>query len=167
MSDTLPVTELTSTYYYNAYLDAQVASASPLQLIHLAYEGAIAAVGDAREHLQNGRIHERSRAITQATGILLELNGALDHKAASRMSLQLARLYLYMMNRLREANFGQLAEPLIEVEGLLVALGDSWSQLAATDAEAGRLPAVSSLPEQSGWAHPAEPVSFYALAYGR
>jgi flagellar protein FliS len=156
-----------STYYYNAYLDAQVDSASPLQLIHLAYESAIAAVVDAREHLQHGRIHERARAITKATAILMELNGALDHKAAAGMSLQLANLYLYMMNRLREANFGQLAEPLIEVEGLLRTIGDSWRQLAATDSEAGRLPVVSGLPEQSAWIQPSQPVSFYLLAYNR
>jgi len=137
-----------ATNYSDSYLEASVDSASPLQLIDLAYESAIAAIEDAREHLRCGRIAERARSITRATTFLLELSAALDHKAAPEMSLHLARLYEYMMDRLREANFQQSEKPLIEVEGLLRALGESWSTIAMADAEAGR-PPEGSVPQKT------------------
>jgi len=158
-----------ATNYSDSYLEAQVDSASPLQLIDIAYETAIAATEDAREHLRNGRIAERARSITRATTILMELSAALDHKAAPEMSLQLARLYEYMTDRLREANFEQSEKPLIEVEGLLKMLGESWSQIATAEADAGRPSEVSGpksvSAEENPWAKPVESPSPYGAAY--
>jgi flagellar protein FliS len=150
-----------SSHYYDAYLETSVESASPLQLIHLAYESAIEAVRNARRHLENGRITERSRAITKAMKIIRELNGALDHQSAAVISLPLARLYSYMIDRLREANFTQLEGPLIEVEELLRTVGESWSRLAAAETESAQRP------HQPGPAtQPAEARSYSAAAYG-
>lgn len=152
--------------YSDSYLEAQVDSASPLQLIDIAYQTAITAVEAAREHLRNGRIAERAKSITRATTILMELSAALDHKAAPDMSLQLARLYEYMTDRLREANYQQSEKPLIEVEGLLRTLGASWSQIAGADADRGRPAELSGPPEavpaeENPWAQPVEPASRY------
>jgi flagellar protein FliS len=154
-----------ATNYSDSYQEAKVDSASPLQLIDLAYQIAIAAVEDAREHLKNGRIPERAKSITRATAILMELSAALDYKAAPEMSLQLGRLYEYMTDRLREANFQQADKPLLEVEGILRMLGESWSQLAGTEAGAGHAPAESNPPEPrpadaNPWSQPAEPRSY-------
>jgi flagellar protein FliS len=98
----------------------------------------------------------------------MELSAALDYKAAPEMSLQLGRLYEYMTDRLREANFQQSEKPLIEVEGMLRMLGESWSQLAGAEAEPGtargqqpknRVPRTTN-----PWAQPTEPRS-YGTAY--
>ena len=156
-----------ATNYSDSYQEAKVDSASPLQLIDLAYQIAIAAVEDAREHLKNGRIPERAKSITRATAILMELSAALDYNAAPEMSLQLGRLYEYMTDRLREANFQQSEEPLTEVEGMLRTLGESWSQIAGANADAGHVPAANNASESrpadaNPWAQPAEPRSFGA-----
>ena len=158
-----------ATNYSDSYQEAKVDSASPLQLIDLAYQMAIAAVEDAREHLKNNRIPERAKSITRATSILMELSAALDYNAAPEMSLQLGRLYEYMTDRLREANFQQSEKPLIEVEGILRMLGESWSQLAGAEADAGHPPAASNPTEprpadSNPWAQPTEPRS-YGAAY--
>ena len=158
-----------ATNYSDSYQEAKVDSASPLQLIDLAYQMAIAAVEDAREHLRNNRIPERAKSITRATSILMELSAALDYNAAPEMSLQLGRLYEYMTDRLREANFQQSEKPLIEVEGILRMLGESWSQLAGAEADAGHPPAASNPTEprpadSNPWAQPTEPRS-YGAAY--
>ena len=160
-----------SIHYYNAYLEASVESASPLQLIHLAYESATEAVSNARRHLENGRITERSRAITKAMKIMRELSGALDHQSAAAISLQLARLYRYMIDRLREANFRQIEGPLIEVEELLRTVGDSWSRLAAAETESERVPAAGTATERRPHQtrpgiQPAEAFSYSGAAYG-
>ncbi|MDQ2950053.1 MAG: flagellar export chaperone FliS [Acidobacteriota bacterium] len=117
---------------FAAYQETKVLSASPVQLIHLAYEGAIEAIAEARGHLAGKRIHERARAITRVQLILTELQSSLDFNKGGDVSVQLDRLYDYMQRRLMEANFKQIEEPLAEVQGLLETLGSAWKEIAAT-----------------------------------
>src|SRR5579864_22431 len=117
---------------FAAYQETKVLSASPVELIHLAYEGAIEAIGEARNHLAGQRIHERARAITRVQLILTELQSSLDFNKGGDVSLRLGRLYDYMQRRLTEANFKQIEEPLAEVQSLLETLGSAWKEIAAT-----------------------------------
>jgi flagellar protein FliS len=111
---------------HDAYLESQVLSANPLELVHLLYEAAIAAVREARRHLAEEEIAARSRSITRAFGILQELVAALDHERGGEISTRLIQLYDYMQRKLLEANFRQTDEPLAEVLGLLATLTEAW-----------------------------------------
>jgi flagellar protein FliS len=111
---------------HDTYLESRILAADPLELVNLLYQGCRQAVRDAREHLAAGRIGERSRAITKACEILMELAGSLDHSHASEISHRLAQLYDYMQRRLLEANMQQADEPLAEVLALLTTLGEAW-----------------------------------------
>src|SRR5689334_16899956 len=93
---------------YSAYLETQVLTASPLQLVRLAYDGIMQSIADARQHLAGGRIRERSQAITKALDLLTELVRGIDFERGGELSLQLARLYDYMQRRLIEANARQM-----------------------------------------------------------
>jgi len=130
---------------FAAYLETKVLSASPVQLIHLAYEGAIEAIADARAHLAADRIQERVRSITKVQLILTELQNSLDFNKGGDMSVQLGRLYDYMQRRLTEANFKRTEEPLAEVQGLLETLDGAWKEIATTSASA----TVAAIPEPS------------------
>ena len=118
---------------YGAYLESQVLSASPLQLVVLAYEGAIEAVRQARIHLANKDIFGRSRAITKAQCILTELQSSLNAEQGGEIAIQLRQLYKYMQDRLQQANFRQIDEPLAEVENLLETLASAWKNIAAAE----------------------------------
>ena len=154
---------MTTTHYYDIYLEAKVHSASPLQLVCMAYDCAIEVTGEAREHLRQRRIHERARAITQVMKILNELKEALDYARGGDMSLQLARLYAYMQDRLREANFRQIEEPLIEVQDLLGTLAEAWKQIAATEPVPAAPPVTDAEPQV--WMQPVEEASYVGRAY--
>lgn len=143
---------------YGAYLESQVLSASPLQLVQLAYEGTLEAVRQARVHLAERRIFERSRAISKAQEILMELAKALDFEAGGELSTRLAQLYDYMQQRLMEANLKQIEAPLTEVENLLGTLCEGWNQLAGNETAT----VASSAPAGSSWSMPVE-----APVYGR
>jgi flagellar secretion chaperone FliS len=119
--------------YRAAYLESKVLSASPLELIHLAYEGAIEAVCTARAHLRDKNIPERSKAITKAQLLVQELKRSLDFENGGPLSDQLARLYDYIHKRLHVANFRQADEPLAEVETLLETLDEAWKEIAAAE----------------------------------
>ncbi len=111
------------------YLEQVILAASPIELVLLMYQRAIASVADAREHLREGRIKERSRSINQAHAILTELLMSLDEDKAPEIARNLKALYCYMQERLIESNFQQKDRPLEETGRLLNTLADAWQQV--------------------------------------
>jgi flagellar protein FliS len=132
---------------HDAYLESRVLSADPIELVHMLYQGCAQAVREARHHLQQGEIAGRSRAITKACEILMELNGALDHERGGVIAQHLAELYAYMHGRLLEANIHQADAPLIEVQGLLSTLGEAWESVK---------PVPAAPQSETVWSQPAQ-----------
>jgi len=135
--------------YQNAhetYLEGRIASADPLELVRMLYQGASGAVRDARHYLAEGDIAARSRSISKACEILIELTVSLDHTAGGDISRRLEQLYDYMQRRLLEANFQQADAPLAEVLGLLSTLGEAWDEI--------QVKAAPAQPSPSLWSHP-------------
>jgi flagellar protein FliS len=110
----------------NPYFEQVILSASPVELVRLMYQKAIASVTDARDHLKAGRIRERGHAINKAYAILAELLISLDAEKAPELAVNLRRLYCYMQERLIEANHTQKDGPLAETVRLLTTLADAW-----------------------------------------
>jgi flagellar secretion chaperone FliS len=140
---------------HDAYLESRVLSADPIELVNLLYQGGMQAVREARLHLAEGRIAERSREITKACHIVIELAVSLDHERGGEISRRLALLYDYMHRRLLEANMRQTDEPLADVLGLLTTLAEGWEGVRAAEAK----PVAESAPEsqpstESTWSQP-------------
>ena len=132
---------------HDAYLESRILSADPVELVEMLYQGCTVAVREARHHLAEGRITERSREINKAFQILMELDTSLDHERGGEISQRLALLYSYMRGRLLEANMQQSDPPLAELLGLLSTLSEGWAGVRAPAAK----PAV---PAQSAWSQP-------------
>lgn len=115
----------------DAYLESQVLTADPMELVRLLYRGARDATRSAKTHLAAGRIAERSRQISKAHSILTQLSGSLDHLRGGTLSRSLAELYDYMQRCLLDSNLRQKPEPLIEVERLLSTLLEGWEQIGS------------------------------------
>jgi len=140
---------------HDAYFESRVLSAGPIELVQMLYQGAIGAVEDARQHLRNGKIAERSRAISKACAILGELTASLNHEAGGELAGRLAGLYCYMQRRVLEANFQQSDGPLAEVLSLLTTISEGWTEISRPQVQP---PAVSAW-SQAGF--PTEPESAY------
>lgn len=111
---------------YENYLKDEVLSADPVKLVIILYRAAMEAVAAARKHLATGAIRERSREINRAFEMIGELRSSLNHEAGGEISGRLAGLYVYMQQRLLEANCKQVDPPLAEVERLLSTLLEGW-----------------------------------------
>ncbi len=96
----------------NIYEENRILSASPLELVKILYTAALRAVQTARQHLRAGNIASRSKEITKAQEIILELASSVDPAKAPELSERLLALYDYMQARLIEANMEQKDEPL-------------------------------------------------------
>jgi flagellar protein FliS len=113
----------------NTYEENRILSASPLGLVRILYAAATRAVQNARKQLRIGNIAARSREITKAQEILLELAASVDPSKAPEFGERLLALYGYMQARLIEANLEQNDGPLAEVGTLLDPLQEAWSQV--------------------------------------
>lgn len=103
----------------NSYEENRILSASPVELVRILYNAAVRAVYNARESLRAGDILSRSREISKAQVILLELATSVDPSKGKEVAERLLALYDYMQARLMEANAEQKDGPLAEVDHLL------------------------------------------------
>jgi flagellar protein FliS len=143
---------------HDVYLESRVLSADPIELVNLLYQAGTVAVRDARHHLAEGRIAERSQAINRACEVVIELSSALDHKRGGEISQRLAQLYDYMLRRLLEANIQQSDAPLSETLSLLSTLSEAWEGVrpaVAMQAAHAESPWSQAAPVESPWSQPA------------
>lgn len=101
--------------------------------MHLAYESAISAISEARGHLAQKRIMDRSQAVTKAQLILIELQKSLDLKKGGDLAAQLNRLYDYIQRLLIDGNFRQVEAPFVEAQSLLETLDEGWKAISQTE----------------------------------
>lgn len=90
------------------YLQTQIMSADPLQLVILTYDVA----------LTSCRTHNQGKAL-QAVG---ELQVALDHEAGGQIAADLLSLYLYCANLIRAHQFEDASQILSELRQTWVEL---------------------------------------------
>jgi|SRR5215472_1533918 len=126
----------------NIYEENRILNASPIELVRILYRAAIRAVENARENLRSGQIAARSKEISKAQEILIELAASLDRSQGQEFSERLLALYDYMQLRLVEANSQQKDGPLVEVGRLLGTLEEAWTQCPADELE----PALRKIP---------------------
>lgn len=112
---------------YDNYLESEVISADPVQLVAILYRAAIDSLGTARRCLFDGDVKGRSQAITRAVTIVNELTCSLNSNAGGDIAVNLARLYDYILRLLMEANFKQVDPPLAEAEELMITLYEGWA----------------------------------------
>ena len=117
---------------YDTYLENEILHADPMRLVCILYRAALDATAAARVNLRDGKIRERARCVSKASGIVTELLHSLDPAVSPDIHGTLAPLYVYIEERLAEGNAQQTDAPFVEVERLLATLLEGWTQAAAT-----------------------------------
>jgi flagellar protein FliS len=120
--------------YARAYQVQSILTASPGQLVLMMYDGALRFMAQARAGFalpedSPRRIETIHTALLRAQAVITELRATLDHQAGGEVSTTLDRLYEYHLRRLFEANLRKDETPVIEVEGLVRVLRDSWAEM--------------------------------------
>lgn len=106
----------------------RIQTTSKTQLLIMLYEGAIKFSTMAINDIAAGDIPSKRTYITKTINILNELNHALDHDMGGDIAEGLESLYLYMINRLVEANLKSDPQMIKEVIELLRNMKDTWEQ---------------------------------------
>jgi flagellar protein FliS len=128
------------------YQEIEIKTATPLELVVMLYDAAIANLHKAQEHLAAREIAPRTRCLNKVSAILTELQANLNFEAGGTVAPSLERLYRYMRDRIIQANLRQDAAPLKEVVKLLSSLRSAWAQVSHTDARKTSQASASAVP---------------------
>jgi len=120
-----------SNAYQNVGVESIAEAAAPHQLVHMLFNGARAAVAEAKGHLDRNEVAAKGGAISKAISIIDGgLKASLDLNVGGEMAKNLSDLYVYMVQRLVYANLKNDRAAMDEVAKLLHELGDAWGSIA-------------------------------------
>lgn len=122
-------------HYRQTAVSSAVLDASPHRLVSLMLAGVRERLRLASACIEIGDLPRKGQAISEASLIIGQLDGSLDHAAGGEIADGLAALYDYSQRRLTEANVNNDLAVVQEVDGLIADIEAAWQQI---DPERGR-----------------------------
>jgi flagellar protein FliS len=114
---------------FKAYQQTNVTTAKPDKILLMLYEGCIKFIRISKQKLEEKKVAEKGKNISKALAIVSELINTLDHDVGGQLSKDLEALYMFMMDKLIEANLNNKIEDLEIVEKLMTTLYEAWSDV--------------------------------------
>ncbi len=115
---------------YNKYLEAQVKTASPLQLVCMLYDGAIKFTNFAIAGIKEGNIEKKTVNIVKTEKIINELRISLNFEKGGEIATNLDKLYDFIYTYLIDANANDDIFKLEHVVKMLSTLRESWQSIS-------------------------------------
>ena len=116
--------------YKSVDVDTRVLAANPHQLIMMLFDGALAALAQAKVYMLNRDIAGQGTAISKTISIIDDgLKASLDEKAGGKLATDLKLLYEYLSLRLLIATLKSDPKILEEVTALLLELSSAWREI--------------------------------------
>lgn len=108
-------------------------SASPERLILMLFDGALDAMGRAKEGFKAECPKQRNEAISnnliKAQNIFAELQRSLRMDKGGEFAEEMYRLYDFYTLKLNEANFKKIEAPIDTVIELFTEIRDAWAEM--------------------------------------
>lgn len=117
-----------------AYRQVDAQSRSPLELVVMLYDGALARLTEADAAASRGDLPARGTAVSKALAIVTSLQENLNIEAGGSVAVELDRLYTYSSQRLLDVTIKQDVSGIQEVRRLLSQLREAWHQIAQPEA---------------------------------
>jgi flagellar protein FliS len=114
------------------YQEVQVTSRSPLELVVMLYDGAIAALRTAHDAMLRQDLVAKGNAIRKALTIVQHLQSSLNMEEGGEVSAKLDEVYRDVISRILEANVQRNPVHLEEAVRLLTTVREAWSALAGS-----------------------------------
>ena len=115
--------------YTQTNIESIVHEATPHKLIEMLFKGAKDALSQAVGAIERKDFEAKSKKISKATEIILNLRTYLDKEKGGEVADNLNELYTYMAKVLIDANRTNDTEKLREVSALLDTVVDGWASM--------------------------------------
>jgi flagellar secretion chaperone FliS len=113
-----------------------VADASPSRLVQIMFEHILSELATAQgcmERIKNNmplsEVVAKGKSLGKAIRLINQLNATLDMERGQQIAKNLRNLYLYMLDRLTQANVTNDPRLVSEVSGLVRKIKSSWDQI--------------------------------------
>ncbi len=116
-------------HYRQTAVSSAVLDASPHRLVALMLAGVRQRLNLAAACMEIGDLARKGQAISEASMIISELDGSLDHSAGGEIAGGLSALYDYSQRRLTEANLNNDPAAVHEVDGLIADIEGAWQTI--------------------------------------
>lgn len=120
---------------YSQYNNSKILTASPAELTLMLYEGAIKFINIALVAIERNDVQKAHDNIVKTQRIIDYLRQTLDMKYAVAQDFE--RIYVYLSQRLIEANMKKDKDILEEVNTHLHAVRDNWKEVMRVNKEKG------------------------------
>lgn len=134
-----------SGYDSDPYKSNEVSTMSQGKLIVMLYDGAIRFLKIARENMTPKKYEIVNNNIIKAEDIITELISSLNFEAGGEIAQNLLSIYIYIKNRLLEANTQKDPSIIDEVIQMLGTLKEAWEDVAKRESTLNK-PAPSTDP---------------------
>ena len=135
----------------HTYRQFSVQGATPLGLVVMLYDGAIAALEKAAQAMQARDIGEKCARINRALAIIAQLEGTLNFELGGEVAKTLKCLYVYARAQIIKANIENSPDLLRSVIEKLATVREAWYQADhAQPADASASREGASSPPASG-----------------
>lgn len=133
-----------------SYKRAAIMSASPERLILMLYDGALAAMKRAKDGFAiNDNVKLRNETISnnliKAQNIFAELQRSLRMDKNEEFSDRMFNLYDFYNQKLNEANFKKIEEPVDTVLKLFQEIRDAWAEAMTKQQPVNTMPAPANI----------------------
>jgi len=115
--------------YRQTAVSSAVLDANPHRLVGLMLAGVRERLKLATACIELGDMARKGQAISEASRIIAELDGSLDHTAGGDIADGLAALYDYSQRRLAEGNLHNDVAAVQEVDGLFADIEGAWQDI--------------------------------------
>ena len=109
------------------YTQNKILTASPAEVTLMLYEGAIKFCNMAIIAIENGEIEKAHINIKKTQRIIEEFRNTLDHKY--EVAKEFDKIYVYLLQRLLDANMTKDKSILEEVNMHLRSVRDTWKEV--------------------------------------
>lgn len=109
------------------YTTNKILTASPAEVTLMLYEGAIKFCNVAITAIEHGEIEKAHNNIKKTQRIIEEFRNTLDHKYP--VAEDFDRIYVYLLQRLLQANIKKDTAILEEVNSHLRSVRDTWKEV--------------------------------------
>lgn len=120
---------------YSQYKNSKILTATPAELTLMLYEGAIKFCNIAIGACEANDVQKAHTHIVKVEHIIDHLRVTLDMKYPVAQDFE--RMYVYLANRLTEANMKKDVEILEEVNTHLRAIRDTWKEVMRINSQKG------------------------------
>ena len=142
----------------SAYRQASVQGATPLGLVVMLYDGAIAAMRRTMAAIEAHDIQSKCVHLNQAIAIIAQLEGSLNFEQGGEVAQTLKALYLYARSQMLKANLQDSAPTVGSLIDKFAEVRAAWHEAEQRPPASSSSPAVApssrapvSTPEPGSW----------------